>query len=119
VSEIDADAVLELVETRGQWEYTLVEFIDVVAAALNDRRAAVTAVMALAELHGGHVFYLPKGDRLRNAIRDLEIVEAHERQGLPVEALARRYGLCAMRIRQIILRAQRLRFQQGQGNLFG
>lgn len=125
MSEINADDVLELVETRGRWEYLLVELMEVLGPHFAREgnspevaeRLAASTVMTIARHMGGRYFYLPRGSRIENALRDERIFAAHER-GAAMDVLVKRHGICHERVRQIVRRQQAIRYKLQQDDLF-
>lgn len=80
-------------------------------------RLACDSVLALAEYAGGRVLYLPRGDRLRTALRDAEIHRRWQR-GDKIEALAGDYGLSDIHVYRIIGQQRALHLRKVQGRLF-
>lgn len=77
---------------------------------------ARAGVMALAEYFGGRMWYLPRGDRLRQAIRDIEIFRKAGK--VPVKELADTYRLSDSQIYRIIRQQHDLHLRRIQGRLF-
>lgn len=118
---MDADPG-ELPEER--WAQSLVDMVRVQEAVY--RRAghpeddafelARAGVMALAEYYGGRMWYLPRGDRLRAALRDAEIYRRVKRGN--IRALAVEYGLSEPQIYRINRQQKALHMKRIQGRLF-
>lgn len=115
---------LDDIEIRRAWPQTLVDMVQVVEAeyrreGLDEQdagRFAIRAIKALAKYHGGRMWYLPKGERLDNALRDRRIFKQLRRGG--AKALAVEHKLTEQRIYEIY-REQRALFQRRhQGTLF-
>jgi Mor family transcriptional regulator len=98
---------------KAAWPRTLAELTDVLEAhfrrvqrSSSGTRADAEAVIAvIAEHLGGSTIYLPRGDSLRRALRDLRIY--HEFDGRNVKDLARRHHLSTVQIRSIIAKHRR------------
>lgn len=92
------------------WPELLDELVDVCTAVLeergvrrgNDAEAEAQAlVLAIAQYVGGTRIYIPTGERVRIAIRDLTIWRTYD--GTNVRLLARQYGLTETRVYQILV----------------
>ncbi|MBP6636055.1 MAG: hypothetical protein KA179_00110 [Sulfuritalea sp.] len=105
-----------------RWPGILVEMVDVVADryrrhGLPPERAgelARLAVTAIADHMGGRPRYLPRGDRLRQALRNKQIWDDFD--GANVIALADRHRLTTKQIYEILdeqRKLHRARVQQG------
>lgn len=120
---VEADAARAAVPL-AKWPRQLVELLDASRAALlrggvqadeADRLARIT-MQAIAELHGGRSFNLPKGNALKNALRnDVIWVEMGK---TPVEDLARRFDITIQRIYQIYADQRAMRRKRQQTDLF-
>lgn len=73
-------------------------------------------VMALAEYFGGRMWYLPRGDRLRVAMRDAEIFRRARRGN--VRDLAEEFSLSEPQLYRIIRQQHALHLRKIQGRLF-
>lgn len=108
---------LDEAEIRRAWPVTLVNMLDVAQAALRREgldepqasRLAACILQALSHYHGGRMWYLPRGERLANALRDRKIFEQMRRGG--AKALAAEHRLTEQRIYEIY-REQRALFQR-------
>lgn len=78
---------------------------------------ATQSAAALAEYFGGRVVYLPRGDRVRNALRDAEIYRKF-RGSRNVEQLAAEYGLTVIHLYKIHRDQRALHMRKLQGRLF-
>lgn len=94
-------------DTGPKWASALVEMVDVLHARYmrrgmsdSDARAiARESVLELANHFGGRAVYLPRGDRLRIALRDAEIYRRMD--GRNHDMLAAEYGLTTIHIYRI------------------
>lgn len=101
------------VELENRWPSLLVEVIDVMQAELLRQnfaadKAKTTAsklVGVMAHYFGGKSFYLPAGDKIKEALRDAQIYQ--EFNGKNVPELVKKYRLSESTI-YAILRNQRL-----------
>lgn len=117
-----AAEVLDAVPS-DKWEKALVEFIEVGEAALRRRglsaddafAQAREVVLSIADFRGGRLFYLPKGERLLKAMRDMEIFR-RARHG-NIEALADEYGVGVIQIYAIIRKQRTLHIKRTQREL--
>ena len=108
--------LLELAEDTGRcaselWPPLLNELVDVLESYFRrtrcstDSRSDAEAIIAvIAEHFGGRQIYLPRGDRLRRALRNVRI--RAEFDGRNVPDLARRYHMSEMQIRAILKRGR-------------
>lgn len=111
-------------EIIKKWPQGLTDILSVIEAAYrragDDEHAArvraFRAVHALAHFHGGHSFYLPKGERLAIALRDREIYERHN--GANVTELAREYRITEVQIYSILAEQRKLARDRLQPGLF-
>lgn len=103
--DLALNAPLEVPESR--WAGNLASMVAVTRAAYlrmgmdEDVAAklATAAVLAQAEYMGGRQLYLPKGDRLRRALRDAEIFHRAHRGN--IDALATEFGLTDSQVYRI------------------
>jgi len=101
-------------QVKERWPRDLAAMMDVLEAELGRqvrdetqaRRLAVVAITALAQYHGGQMFYFPKGESLRIAIRDRQIWEGYRCNRDDVQRIAREHGLTEQQVYKI-LRTQR------------
>lgn len=96
----------------------LVEDEEAVAMLGLERLAEIVVgqVDRVAQAVGGAGFYLPKGIGARMGRRDREIYAAW--RGNNKRQLAREYGVCEMRIDQIVKKGRAEDFARRQGRLF-
>lgn len=108
----------------GRWPQTLVDMVRVQEAVYlrmgrseDDAFAlASQGVMAVAEYFGARMWYLPRGDRLRIALRDAEIFRKAKRGN--VRDLADAFRLSEPQIYRIIREQHALHLSKIQGRLF-
>lgn len=79
---------------------------------------ACDLTLNLANTFGGDKFYLPRGDRVRRALRDAEIWRRYRGRPQDVERLAREYGLTSIRVYAILRRQRALHRARSQAGLF-
>lgn len=126
---LDPEAVLAAMpatEEAGAWEGSLGEMLDITAAALarvgersdRARDLAAAAISALASAMGGRVFYLPKGDRLKAALRDRAMWSAYDGKPETVERLAKQHGVTVISAYRILARQRELHRRKTQPGLF-
>jgi Mor family transcriptional regulator len=77
---------------------------------------AADSVLVLAEHHGGRMFYLPRGDRLRRALRDAEIFRKCNWRNF--DKLAAEYKLSITQIYAIVRQQNKLNLGLIQPGLF-
>lgn len=115
--EEGADAVPE-----AAWAPMLVQMTEVVEARLRRERIdgaealARGVVLELAQYFGGRRVYVPAGDRLKTALRDMEIYRRAKRGN--IQALADEYQLTDIQIYRIIRQQKALHLRRIQGRLF-
>ena len=123
------DAAAELVEKGAMdlpeetWGPTLAAMVAVLTTALQRQgipedeapRLAAAGVLAQAEYAGGRMMYLPRGDRLKIALRDYQIWQRAKRGN--IQALADEYGLSDIHIYRICKQQRELFIARRQGRL--
>ena len=122
--ELDADLAALPVELERIWPKLLVDMLEVARAALtdagaNDERAreiAIIVMRALARYHGGHSFYLPKGEALEEALTHYRIWQ--EFGTLSVRELSLKYDMTEVHIYRIYARQRALARARVQPDLF-
>ena len=110
---------------REKWPQTLAEMIDVLVdasrrAGMQDDAAweyAERSVLAIASYIGGRSLYLPRGDRVTEAIRDRRIWA--EFRGDNTLDLAQRYNLTERHVQRILAEQRDLHVRRMQQDLFG
>jgi Mor family transcriptional regulator len=123
----DGDA-LDLIQRADveetQWAPLLVDMLRVLTA-LKKRQGmpeadayadAQGSVLALAEYFGGRMVYLPKGDRLKIALRDAEIWRRFT--GRNVQELASEYQVSEIHMYALLRKQRQLHQRKLQGRLF-
>ena len=108
VAHLDDDVLYE----KDYWPGDLVELCDVIRAQMKREgvedesayRMMERVLLGMSFLCGGRNYYLPNGQRIRNALRDKRIYD--EFNGRNQRELSRRYKLCEQKIYSVI-RAQR------------
>jgi len=78
-------------------------------------KLATAGVLAQAEYAGGRMLYLPRGDRLRKALRDAEIYHRARRGN--IRQLAEEYGLTDIHVYRICREQKELHLSKVQGRL--
>lgn len=112
------------VEIEDAWPQLLTDMLQVVQAAFIDngaqpeqaRELSFVAMRALAQYHGGRTFYLPRGDRLEQALRDARMWD--EFNGKNIGDLCSRYRLTEQRVYQVLAEQRTLRQRKIQPALF-
>lgn len=112
------------VEIEEAWPKLLVEMLQVMQQAYKDagaepdqaRELSVIGMRALANYHGGRTFYLPRGDKLEQALRNARMWE--EFNGKNVGELCTRYRLTEQMVYQILAEQRAVRARKIQPGLF-
>lgn len=84
---------------------------------IEDVRITLETTLALIDYLGGMQVYVPKGERLRKHIRNMEIY--YRFNGRNIRELARQYEQTEQNIYRIIAEQKRLHIKQKQPDLFG
>ncbi|WP_051298671.1 Mor transcription activator family protein [Marinobacterium litorale] len=113
-------------ETKRKWPKDLAALIDIFEAALkrgglDDVQAKRLAHSLLAEQAmycGGRHIYIPKGDRLKQAIRDVELFRDWHDNGLVPDQLAAKYKISAQHVYRIINEQRAIHLKRVQPALF-
>lgn len=119
----DDDIREEVLEDPGRWEKTMADIADVLVEEL--RRAGVEGAQclgrklafALSQAIGGTQIYLPRGDAIRRASRDLGIWLEYDGTVMGPNgsvALSQRYGMSEIHIYRIIARQRGLHRHETQ-----
>ncbi|WP_164124224.1 Mor transcription activator family protein [Stenotrophomonas maltophilia] len=111
---------IDLPESR--WAAQLVALVQVMELAFQRSgadeelatRLALAGVLAQAEYAGGRMMYLPRGQRLRNALRDAEIYRRAKRGN--IQELAREYGLTDVSVYRICREQKELHLSKVQSH---
>ncbi|WP_123769347.1 Mor transcription activator family protein [Vulcaniibacterium tengchongense] len=109
---------------EDRWAQALVDMVRVQEAVYlrqgrGEYEAFVLArdgVLALAEYFGARMWYLPRGDRLRTALRDAEIYRQAKRGN--IRQLADEHRLSEQQVYRIIRQQRALHLNKIQGRLF-
>ncbi|MDF2186166.1 MULTISPECIES: Mor transcription activator family protein [Grimontia] len=111
-----------LPDEHNAWPTILLELHGVLQQRLSKRgidipELALECVLDIGEYMGGMQVYLPRGDRLRQQIRDMNIW--HEFNGTNTKILARRYDVTEKTIYEVCARMRRMEQTRRQPDLFG
>lgn len=106
-----------------KWEKSVVEAIEVGEAELVRRgldqatafEQASAVVLAISEFRGGRLFYWPKGDRLRVAIRDAGLYRRFN--GRNIDELVEETGINVVHMYRILRNQRRLHVRRVQPDL--
>lgn len=109
----------------AKWAPTLASMVQVLEAhhrrqGRPDTEAfdlACQAVLVLAEYFGARVWYLPRGDRLRKALRDARIHWQWQRK-MQIEEIATEHRVSVIHVYRIIDQQRRLHLGKTQPSLF-
>ena len=130
IDKLDPDQVLARMEdpsVLARWEGTLVEMSSLAENKLLQLLPGMTdtvpqiareVVYAICQTMGGAVVYIPRGDKLRRALRDAEIFRGWRDQNTRPDALARKFDLSSQAVYDIIAR-QRVLHRKQEPDLFG
>ena len=110
--------------SEDKWPAMLATIVDVLTAMWRrdgvDLDEAIPraqrSALEIAEHQGGRPLYLPRGDRLRQALRDRHIYLLH--RGNNVELLADRFGLTVRHIQRIYAEQRAIQIAKRQRRLF-
>lgn len=110
---------------ESKWGKALVSMVQVLEARNRARglaedeafALACDSVLALAEYFGGRVWYLPRGDRLKIALRDASIHRQWQRQGVVIQELAAAHKLTEIHLYRIIAQQRELHLRKTQHGL--
>jgi len=130
-SPVDGAALLDGADDlasipESKWAPLLADLLRVLEA-LYQRRGmdaaaawdmASSSTIAIADFLGGRVAYIPRGDRLRNAIRDAGIWRAYDGKPATIERLADLHGLSTITIYSICKVQRALSLAHRQRALF-
>jgi len=96
-------------DARHQWPSALVDLLDVAAQSLKGQmpeeqaeRVSATVIAAIANYHGGRMFYLPKGQGLDRALRNRAIYRAYKHTRESIIELAEQHRLSEQTVYKII-----------------
>lgn len=113
-------------ETKRKWPKDLAALIDIFESALkrqglDDTQAKRLAHSLLAEQAmycGGRHIYIPKGDRLKQAIRDVELFRDWHDNGVVPDDLAKKYKISTQHVYRIINEQRAIHLKRVQPSLF-
>ncbi|EPZ00553.1 Mor transcription activator family protein [Mannheimia haemolytica] len=111
-------------ELENRWPSLLIEVIDVMQAELlrqqvEEKNAKLTACKlagVLAHYFGGKSFYLPAGDKIKEALRDVQIYRDFDGKNVP--DLVKKYRLSESTIYAILRQQRSLQRRRHQMDLF-
>ena len=123
-NDILANLDNDVLHQKNYWPGDLVELAEVIRSQL--RRDGVDdesiyrqmdrVLLAMSFLCGGRNYYLPKGDRIKNALRDKQVYDAFN--GHNVRELSSRFKLSEVKIYNVIREQRQLHRDRVQPNLF-
>jgi|LNFM01.1.fsa_nt_gb Mor family transcriptional regulator len=122
---------LDLIERGGEalaetsrWPQRLQELFDIELRysrrSMDEKSASADAgarTILIADYLGGSSIYLPRGDALRQAVRDAIIYARYKGQANHDE-LAREFGMTSIHLYEVIAREKRRQLKRRQGRLF-
>lgn len=130
VDKLDPAKVLALMNdpvVLARWEGTLIEMSTLAELKLRELLPndldqvpiiARAVVFAICDVMGGSVVYIPRGDRLKRALRDAEIFRHWREHNTRVDELARKFDLSSQAVYDIIARQRELH-RRAEPDLFG
>jgi Mor family transcriptional regulator len=109
---------------RARWPEKMAELFDIeysynTKQGMSEDDAAADAaarVILICDYLGGSVTYLPRGDTLRQAVRDSAAYRRHT--GRNTESLARELGITTTNFYALLARERKRRVRKMQGRLF-
>ena len=119
LSSLNADERLDFMQ---RWPSTLQSLCELMRVTLeghaisNSVQISEALATTLSTYLGGRDIYIPNGDRLKDALRDIRIWR--EFKGNNLEQLSRKYGLTERRISQIITEQRAAFVARKQRRLF-
>ena len=113
-------------DVRKKWPKDLAALIDLYQASMlrmgyDERDAKKIAHTLLAEQAmycGGRHVYIPKGDRFRQAVRDIDLFNDWHDRGIVPDELAIRYKLSTQHVYRIIKEQRAIHMKRVQPGLF-
>lgn len=113
-------------EARLKWPRDLVALLDIFQASLqrlnidevNAKKIAHALIGDLAAYCGGRYIYLPKGDALEKAIRDVELYQDWRDHQLSPEALVSKYRVSLQHAYRILKEQRKYHINKIQPQLF-
>lgn len=119
LSSLDDD---ERIEFMRRWPSTLQSLCELMRITLKEYKVSDSALVAealattLSSYLGGRDLYIPNGERLKDALRDIRIWR--EFKGNNLEQLSRQYGLTERRVSQIVAEQRAAFVARRQRSLF-
>ncbi|WP_236199943.1 Mor transcription activator family protein [Pseudomonas pseudonitroreducens] len=128
-SQLDPDKVLDHMADPAvlkRWEGSLMEMVELAEHALREALGdqdnvpslARQVVLRICETMGGEMIYVPRGERLRVAIRDAALFRDWRGGKTSIPELVRKYRLATPTVYDIIAR-QRALHRRSEPDLFG
>lgn len=113
-------------EVRKKWPKDLAALIDLYQASLirmgyaekDAKKIAHTLLAEQAIYCGGRHVYIPKGDRFKQAVRDIELFNDWHDRGIVPDELAIRYKLSTQHVYRIIKEQRAIHMRRVQPGLF-
>lgn len=113
-------------ESKRKWPKDLAALIDIFESSLKRqgldelqaKRIAHSLLAEQAMYCGGRHIYIPKGDRLKQAIRDVELFRDWHDKGIVPDDLARKYKLSVQHAYRIINEQRAIHLKRMQPGLF-
>ena len=108
---------------KAKWPQSLADLADVMASELKREGVAEPGVksrklaLVLAHYLGGRAYYIPTGEKLKAALRDLEIFERWY-QNEPMDSIATHYKLSHPQLYVIIAEQRKLHRKRHQPDMF-
>jgi len=111
---------------ESAWAPQLTELVAFLEALFKRRRMSPAAafelacevVMEQAHAFGGRTMYLPRGDKLRIALRDAELWRRYTGKSEEILQFARELGVTTIHVYSIMARQRKLHVGRLQGSLF-
>ena len=120
---VDRMDLIPIDELKAKWPQSLADLADVMASELKREGVAEPGVksrklaLVLAHYLGGRAYYIPTGEKLKAALRDLEIFERWY-QNEPMDSIATHYKLSHPQLYVIIAEQRKLHRKRHQPDLF-
>ncbi|MGB0732446.1 MAG: Mor transcription activator family protein [Pontibacterium sp.] len=113
-------------EVRKKWPKDLSALIDLYHAALvrlgygedDAKKIAYTLLSEQAMYCGGRHIYIPKGDRFRQAVRDIELFNDWHQRNIMPDDLATKYKISTQHAYRIINEQRAIHLKRVQPSLF-
>ena len=113
-------------DVRKKWPKDLAALIDLYQASLlrmgydekDAKKIAHTLLAEQAMYCGGRHVYIPKGDRFRQAVRDIDLFNDWHDRGIVPDELASRYKLSTQHVYRIIKEQRAIHMKRVQPSLF-